>query len=207
MSGVSKQREEKGRLDDASMAAGGLHAPAIAVLKAQGVDHLAQVEALGQAAWSHLFRSGLTLGDQRALVAMIAVYNERPLAMPPPPNLAYNVGSILIGLLFAAPSVAIGVLNGYSRYTAERALSLTESFTLVLVPGGLYLIVNIILVERYRSLFSTDVLEQRSDGISIRDAERSALTNMAVVAALLLTIIIGALLTAPAADPSSPRLR
>lgn len=71
------------------MAAGGLRAPAIAVLKAQGVDHLAQVEALGQAAWSHLFRSGLTLGDQRALVAMIAVYNERPLAMPPPPNLAY----------------------------------------------------------------------------------------------------------------------
>lgn len=184
--------ESKGVLNVGTLTAGGVSAPAIALLKKQGVETLDQVEGFEPHVWSHLFASGLTVADHRALMGMLKKFQKRPIPIPPPPNLAFNVGSLLLGLVFAVPSIVIGVFNEYGTYTAARPLTTPESLLLVLLPGALYLIGNVILIERFRGIFSTDVLKQRSDGVSIREAEKSGVTNMAVVAALLLTIIIGA---------------
>jgi hypothetical protein len=49
----------------------------------------------------------------------------------------------------------------------------------------------VVIIERYRTVFSTDVLEKRSEGASVREAMKGNLTNIAVVSALLLAVIIG----------------
>lgn len=182
--------EDAGILDSAKLAAAGVSEPAIALLKTQQVNHILHVDEMGQSEWAHLYSSGLTLGDRRALAAMLKVFKERPLPLPPLPSLPFNLGSIALGIVFAAPSVALGLINEFGPYDSTRALTLMESLLTVLLPGGVYLVINVAVIETYRTTFSTDVLEQRSVGVSIRDAERSMLTNMAVVAALLLTVII-----------------
>lgn len=182
--------EDSGVLDSVSLAAAGVSESAIALLNAQQVDHLSQMEEFGPGEWQHLYSSGLTLGDRRALNVMLEKFRERPLKLPPPPSIPFNLGSIVLGALFAAPTIALGLINEFGPYDSTRALTLSESLLTVLLPGGVYLVANVVIIETYRTTFSTDVLEQRSVGVSIRDAERSMLTNMAVVAALLLTVII-----------------
>ena len=179
-----------GALTNESLSKAGLSAAAIALLTSQDVTHLDEVHAFGADDWAHLFANGLTLGHKRKLLEMVEQFQARPLSMPPPPNIKFNFGSIIVGLAFAAPSIVIGAIHEFGAYGATRALLFDESMLFVLLPGAAYLILMIIIIEANRSTFSTDVLEQRSVGVSVRDAMRSALTNMAVVAALLLTVII-----------------
>ncbi|KAJ1624094.1 hypothetical protein T492DRAFT_845012 [Pavlovales sp. CCMP2436] len=174
-------------LTDASMTQAGVSAKAIALLEKQGVSTSEEVEALGPSEWAHQYASGLTIRNQRALTTMADAGHKQPMPMSTPANLKFGLYAPLIGLVFAAPSVLIGSINEFGPFGPERALTYEESFTHVILPGCLHLIasVPVLAVEKYRTRDSA-----RSDTISLRDAMCGNLTNMAVVAALLLTVII-----------------
>jgi hypothetical protein len=129
-----------------------------------------------------------------ASAASVAIVTDKAkkelMPEPSPANLKFGLYAILIGIVCTAPSLVIGSINEFGPYGPERALTFTESFSYVFVPGSIYLVASVVVVEKFRSVFSTDVLKERSDTTSLRDAMRGNLTNMAVVAALLLTVII-----------------
>lgn len=178
-------------LDAAQLQASGVSPASASLLAAQGVDSMQTVAELDDTAWAHLYASGLRISEAIALRAMANAATPPP-KMPPPAsaNLPLNVMAILAGVAFALPPLAIGVINEYGPFDATRALDNTTRFLVVFVPGAAYLLGSVVFIERYRTIFSTDVLQQRSVDCSLRDAIKSNLTSLAIVGALLLTIVI-----------------
>lgn len=174
----------------AALLSSGVPAEVVALLKKDQLLSADLVGELGVAEWGHLYSKGLSLGNGIKIREVATKLGQPPMVLPPPPNPWFNLVSVLFGFLFALPTVVIGSINEFGPLDSTQAMSLTYRFYVVLIPGALYMLLLVIVIEQFRTVFSTDVLEQRSEGSSLKEAATSNLTNMAVVAALLLTVII-----------------
>lgn len=184
--------------------ASGFAESTVAAFRAAGLYSADALWALGETEWAHLYASGVPLSERARLRGWLL--NARPVQFQiKGRNLVVQVRAWTLGILASAPGLAIGLINEFGPLHSERALSGVESTVFVLVPACLYLLGAAVFVDANRSIFSTDVLEQRSDGVSLRDAQRTNLTNIAVVAALLVTVIV-AMVQAEPPLPDTDRL-
>lgn len=182
---MSNSRELSKLLSDA-----GVSTNVIRILDDQRLATAGAVNDLTDVDWSRLFELGVKVGDKTTIQTVAREATEPTDFIVASANLKFNLVSITIGVLWAGPALAIGSLNSFGPYDETRPLTTTEFGLLVILPGVIYEILLVIIVEVFRTFFSTDVLQQRSVGASLRDAQRSNLTNMAIVAALLLTVIV-----------------
>jgi hypothetical protein len=166
-------------LDHAALEAAGVSPASASLLARQGVDTTATVAELDDTAWAHLYPSGLRISEAIALRAMAREATPQ-LKMPPPASasLPLNTAAIVLGIVFALPPLAIGVINEYGPFHGSRALDNTARFYVVFIPGVVYLIGSVVFIGRYRTIFSTDVLQQRSVDCSLREAIKGNLTSL-----------------------------
>ena len=100
--------------------------------------------------------------------------------------LMHWIRSGLLAAVFFCPAGIIGLNGGL-----DRELTTTEKWCAVFLPGGLwYVLTVIVLGGRIAEKLAGDMVEERSAGVSMRDAIRSSLTNTGVVSALFLTVVL-----------------
>lgn len=165
----------------------GLEPALLELLAREQIADAFAIEALDATDWARLYAEGLTLGQKLQLKQVVSAKLDVPFGMPSASG-RFNVLAILFGIGFASPALVIGMLHEFvPGLSGADPLSYGTRVLGVLVPGAVYLAAMMLTIETNRTRFSTDVLEQRSEGVSVREAERANLTNTAVVSALLLT--------------------
>jgi len=173
------------------LADAGVASNVIRILEEQRIDGADAINDLDANDWVRLYELGIKVGDKAAIQQVARKLREPTKFLVAPASLKFNLLAYAIGIVWAAPGVAIGAINTFGPFPADRELdTVGSSLLLVVLPGALYQVFATIVIESFRTYFSTDVLQQRSVGISLREAQRSNLANMAIVAALLLTVII-----------------
>jgi len=140
--------------------------------------------------WQRLYSLGVPVGQRSVISASAVKGRADKMLSVQPASAKFNIIAYTSGLLFALPPLIIGLVNEYGPYDRERALSDVEGALLVILPGILWNLVLLATVEGGRTSFSVDIMEQRSDGTSLREANRTNLTNVGVVGALLLTVVV-----------------
>jgi hypothetical protein len=101
-------------------------------------------------------------------------------------NFMYNVASWVGGIAMHVPAVVIGLYKDFDEDLGDDY----NSTTAVLIPGLILALVTMIALGMFRLALGKDLLEEASSGTSMKEVQRSNLTNTGVVGALLLTVVV-----------------
>jgi hypothetical protein len=181
---------------NAAISAGALQADpvsneSIAALREQKVDGR-MLDHLDARDWDRLTA---TLGE-RMVLREFAIWRKTKLRevdhpdwyIIAPASLGLNLMSYTIAVGMNAPALAIGWFKEFDiNGTAVR-----QEF-LVLLPGVALAVSTFVGLSMLRLKLGKDLIAESSVDISVRDSQRSNLTNTAIVSALLLTCIVAVL--------------
>jgi hypothetical protein len=118
-------------------------AAASALLEAEGLISVELLSGLETYQWAHLLSKGLSIADANKLRDAVAATTARPIVVPNPASITFNVLAVLMGVVFAMPSAALGSINEFGPYDSSYGLSLTERFYAVFIPGAAYMILMV----------------------------------------------------------------
>jgi hypothetical protein len=108
----------------------------------------------------------------------------------------------VFGIVLTAIPGLLGAFKDQDTSSSDEELTWLTNFAPILV----YLLIQIQVFSMLARRLAFDMLEERSEDVSIREVARNSLTNQALVAALLLTVVYALLQADPPFDDTQRRL-
>jgi hypothetical protein len=166
---------------------GGISSVIIDKLEEAGLE-FAQLGEINDHGWARL---DLLLGDEYRLKAWYNQYKDDLFFShidPYPPSLKKNVISWVMGIILAAPPLIIGHLKDIDIDSGD--VSNANMNMRVLLPGCLILFGMYILTTQLRTILGQDMVQEKSGSVNINESQANVLTNIGVVGALFLTMVL-----------------
>eukprot|EP00935_MAST-01C_sp_MAST-1C-sp1_P001270 g1270.t1 len=146
---------------------------------------------------------GLKVGEKRVLVSWMAKCMEdkrdanKDWYQVAPASLTFNLASWALGFIMHIPAAIIGIMADWDEGCWDPAGKnigdCADPWLTVFVPAVVLTLVTMVLLGMFRLELGKDLLEEASQGIDVKEVQRSNMTNTAVVGALLLTVVVAML--------------
>jgi hypothetical protein len=185
---IGEMEAHNATVDEGGIQADKISQAAMAALSSHLVDKDMLVD-MDSSDWSAL---NIKVGDKRVLLKWLALCAIRQREINKKwyqveeASLSFNIASWVGGFVAHTPALVIGIFKDFDEGEGHGFNGATH----VMIPGLALALVTMIALGIFRLALGKDLLEEASAGVSVKEVQRSNLTNTGVVGALLLTVVV-----------------